>query len=149
MAVGIFAQREKNWPNRLGLTTVRVLGVIGRVLRVAELDAIDGTPVLDIKPVMAEFRPRTPVRQPAWSHALMREYWRMPDGPATNDHPPVPVIIRTARADDAPFIHGLAPRLAVVGVPPWRDPTMPRISTRVGSMQRSLQSMRAPSSSRR
>ncbi len=63
MAVGIFVQREKNWPNRLGLTTVRVLGVTGRVLRVAELDAIDGTPVLDIKPAMAEFLPRTPVRQ--------------------------------------------------------------------------------------
>jgi tRNA-Thr(GGU) m(6)t(6)A37 methyltransferase TsaA len=56
-AVGIFAQRGKNRPNCLGLTTVRVLGVAGRVLRVAELDAIDGTPVLDIKPVMAEFLP--------------------------------------------------------------------------------------------
>lgn len=77
-AVGIFAQRGKNRPNRLGLTTVRVLGVAGRVLRVAELDAIDGTPVLDIKPVMAEFLPRTPVQQPAWSHALMRDYWHVP-----------------------------------------------------------------------
>jgi len=74
-AVGIFAQRGKNRPNRLGLTTVRVLGVTGRALRVAELDAIDGTPVLDIKPVLAEFLPRTPVRQPAWSHELMRSYW--------------------------------------------------------------------------
>ena len=36
------------------------------MLRVAELDAIDGTPVLDIKPVMREFLPRTAVRQPAW-----------------------------------------------------------------------------------
>lgn len=74
-AVGIFAQRGKNRPNRLGLTTVRVLGVSGRRLRVAELDAIDGTPVLDIKPVMAEFLPRTPVHQPDWSHELMRHYW--------------------------------------------------------------------------
>jgi hypothetical protein len=31
--------------------------------------------VLDIKPVMAEFLPRSAVRQPAWSHELMREYW--------------------------------------------------------------------------
>jgi tRNA (Thr-GGU) A37 N-methylase len=44
-------------------------------LYVAELDAIDKTPVLDIKPVMAEFLPREPVRQPAWSHELMRQYW--------------------------------------------------------------------------
>ncbi len=75
-AVGIFAQRGKNRPNRLGLTIVRVLGVEGRALRVAELDALDGTPVLDIKPVMAEFLPRSPLRQPAWSHELMRDYWR-------------------------------------------------------------------------
>ncbi len=40
-----------------------------------ELDAIEGTPVLDIKPVMAEFLPREEIRQPAWSHELMREYW--------------------------------------------------------------------------
>jgi tRNA (Thr-GGU) A37 N-methylase len=42
---------------------------------VTELDAIDGTPVLDIKPVMAEFLPREPVVQPQWSHELMRRYW--------------------------------------------------------------------------
>jgi tRNA (Thr-GGU) A37 N-methylase len=41
---------------------------------VAELDAIDGTPVLDIKPVMQEFLPREPVRQPPWSMELMRAY---------------------------------------------------------------------------
>lgn len=81
-AVGIFAQRGKNRPNRLGLTTVRVLGVRGRELHVAELDAIDGTPVLDIKPVMAEFLPRTPVRQPDWSRELMRHYWRAGVGEA-------------------------------------------------------------------
>jgi tRNA (Thr-GGU) A37 N-methylase len=39
------------------------------------LDAIDGTPVLDIKPVPAEFLPRTRVRQPEWSRELMRNYW--------------------------------------------------------------------------
>jgi tRNA (adenine37-N6)-methyltransferase len=42
---------------------------------VAELDAIDGTPVLDIKPVMREFLPRDEVRQPPWSRELMAEYW--------------------------------------------------------------------------
>ena len=48
----------------------------GRTLHVAELDAIDGAPVLDIKPVMQEFLPRQPVRQPQWSHELMQQYWR-------------------------------------------------------------------------
>ena len=47
--------------------------VEGTRLRVAELDAIDGTPVLDIKPVMAEFLPREPVGQPAWATELMRD----------------------------------------------------------------------------
>jgi tRNA (adenine37-N6)-methyltransferase len=54
-----------------------VVRVEGAKLFVAELDAIDGTPVLDIKPVMAEFLPRQDVRQPAWSHELMRQYWSM------------------------------------------------------------------------
>ena len=73
--VGIFAQRTKNRPNRIGSTICRVLRVEGTKLFVAELDALDGTPVLDIKPVMAEFLPRQEVKQPGWSHELMREYW--------------------------------------------------------------------------
>ena len=74
-AVGIFAQRGKRRPNRIGSTICRALRVAGTSLYVAELDAIDGTPVIDIKPVLAEFLPRGEVRQPAWSHELMREYW--------------------------------------------------------------------------
>jgi tRNA-Thr(GGU) m(6)t(6)A37 methyltransferase TsaA len=73
--VGIFAQRGKNRPNRIGVTVCALLGVDGASLRVRGLDAIDGTPVLDIKPVMAEFLPRGDLRQPAWSHNLMRAYW--------------------------------------------------------------------------
>ena len=74
-AVGIFAQRGKNRPNRIGSTICRIVRVEGTKLIVSELDAINGTPVLDIKPVMVEFLPREEVRQPAWSHELMREYW--------------------------------------------------------------------------
>jgi len=54
---------------------VRVVLREGRVLHVAELDAVDGTPVLDIKPVMREFLPREEVRQPRWSRELMQRYW--------------------------------------------------------------------------
>src|SRR5262245_21450449 len=50
--VGVFAQRGKNRPNRLGSTIARLLRREGRVLVVRGLDAIDGTPVLDLKPVM-------------------------------------------------------------------------------------------------
>ena len=73
--VGIFAQRGKNRPNRLGLTTCRIVAVDGLTIEVEGLDAIDGTPVLDIKPVMVEFLPRGDVRQPGWSHELMQGYW--------------------------------------------------------------------------
>jgi len=74
--VGIFAQRAKNRPNRLGSTIVSVERREGRILTVRGLDAVDGTPVVDIKPVMAEFLPRGSVRQPEWAHELMRDYWK-------------------------------------------------------------------------
>lgn len=77
--IGIFAQRGKNRPNRIGNTICRILQVQGTSLVVAELDAIDGTPVLDIKPVMQEFLPRQAVQQPAWSHELMAQYWLTKD----------------------------------------------------------------------
>ena len=73
--VGIFAQRGKNRPNRLGLCTCRILSVKGLEVEVQGLDAIDGTPVLDLKPVMKEFLPRGAVTQPDWSTELMRDYW--------------------------------------------------------------------------
>jgi tRNA (adenine37-N6)-methyltransferase len=73
--VGILAQRGKNRPNRIGSTIARVLEHNGRELWVAELDAVEGTPVLDIKPVLQEFLPRTAVRQPEWSRELMARYW--------------------------------------------------------------------------
>ena len=73
--VGIFAQRGKNRPNRIGLCTCRILGVEGLAVKVEGLDAIDGTPVLDIKPAMQGFLPREAVREPAWAAEIMKEYW--------------------------------------------------------------------------
>ena len=73
--VGIFAQRGKDRPNRLGVTICRLLAVEGTTLRVAGLDAIDGTPVLDVKPCMRGFLPRGEVREPDWARELMAGYW--------------------------------------------------------------------------
>ena len=73
--VGIFAQRAKDRPNRLGLCTCELVAVEGASMVVRGLDAIDGTPVLDVKPYFQEFAPRGAMRQPAWSHELMRNYW--------------------------------------------------------------------------
>lgn len=74
-SVGIFAQRARNRPNRLGSTICRILRREATRLYVAELDAIHGTPVIDIKPVMAEFLPRGEIIQPQWSRELMKLYW--------------------------------------------------------------------------
>jgi tRNA-Thr(GGU) m(6)t(6)A37 methyltransferase TsaA len=51
---GVFATRSPDRPNPLGLHRVRVLEVAGNRLRVAPLEAIDRTPVVDIKPVLSE-----------------------------------------------------------------------------------------------
>ena len=74
-AVGILAQRAKGRPNRIGVSLCRLLAVDGLRLRVQGLDAVDGTPVLDVKPYLSGFGPRGPVRQPAWADELMRDYW--------------------------------------------------------------------------
>ncbi len=59
-----------DWPR------VRILAHNGRTLTVEGLDALDGTPVIDIKPVMREFLPRGEMRQPAWVSELMQKYWQ-------------------------------------------------------------------------
>jgi len=73
--VGIFAQRGKGRPNRIGVTVCRLLAADGLTLKVRGLDAIAGTPVLDIKPVMRGFLPRGEVREPGWATELMKAYW--------------------------------------------------------------------------
>ncbi|MEQ8747646.1 SAM-dependent methyltransferase [Pyruvatibacter sp.] len=73
--VGIFAQRGKGRPNRIGATIARIERVDGRTLHLTGLDAIDGTPVLDLKPVMKGFLPRGDVREPDWAAQIMTSYW--------------------------------------------------------------------------
>lgn len=74
--VGIFAQRKKNRPNFLGATICEIIKKDGKSLFVRFLDAIDKTPVVDIKPVMKEFLPQSPVKQPSWVAELMSNYWK-------------------------------------------------------------------------
>lgn len=82
--VGIFSQRKKNRPNRLGLSICRIIAVNGTKLtvEVEGLDAINGTPVIDIKPHMKEFAPRGEVKQPRWSNEIMTNYFAEPSGSA-------------------------------------------------------------------
>jgi tRNA-Thr(GGU) m(6)t(6)A37 methyltransferase TsaA len=74
--VGIFAQRGKNRPNQIGTTICRIRAVEGTVVHVEGLDAVDGTPVVDLKPWVSAFGPRGEVREPTWIGELMRGYWR-------------------------------------------------------------------------
>ena len=76
--VGIFAQRARDRPNRLGVSTCRILSVVGRRMEVEGLDAIDGTPVLDLKAHLVQFGPRGEVHQPAWVNRLMASYFADP-----------------------------------------------------------------------
>jgi tRNA-Thr(GGU) m(6)t(6)A37 methyltransferase TsaA len=77
---GIFAQRKKNRPNKIGSTIVRIISVKERTLIVEGLDAINGTPVIDIKPVLKEFLPVEEIRQPDWSKEIMKNYWKKRNG---------------------------------------------------------------------
>jgi tRNA-Thr(GGU) m(6)t(6)A37 methyltransferase TsaA len=73
--IGIFAQRGKNRPNRIGVSVCRLVKVEGLTITVEGLDAIDGTPVLDVKPYIREFAPREAVTQPEWATELMANYY--------------------------------------------------------------------------
>jgi tRNA-Thr(GGU) m(6)t(6)A37 methyltransferase TsaA len=73
--VGIFAQRAKHRPNPIGITAVELIGVEGNVLSVRGLDAIDGTPVLDIKPYVPEYDSVVRPATPEWMARLMTGYF--------------------------------------------------------------------------
>lgn len=73
--VGIFAQIKKDRPKSIGLTIAELVKREGNKIWVRYLDAIDRTPILDIKPVLKEFLPRGEVRQPKRSNDLMKDYW--------------------------------------------------------------------------
>lgn len=72
--VGIFSQRGKDRPNQIGMTTVQIVSVIDHVLTVKGLDAIDGTPVLDIKPYYPVYDCKDAI-VPEWVTRLMEKYF--------------------------------------------------------------------------
>jgi tRNA-Thr(GGU) m(6)t(6)A37 methyltransferase TsaA len=64
--MGVFATRSPDRPNPIGKTTVRLLERRGNVLKVQGLDAIDGTPVLDIKPYIPGYDSADDATAPPW-----------------------------------------------------------------------------------
>jgi len=73
--VGIFGHRNMRRLNWLGVSRCRLIEVDGLDLHVEDLDAVDGTPVLDIKPWFSEFGPRGEIRQATWSTEMLKNYF--------------------------------------------------------------------------
>lgn len=72
--VGIFSQRAKDRPNQIGMTSVQIVAVSDNELTVKGLDAIDGTPVLDIKPYYPVYDQKA-AKVPEWVQRLMEHYF--------------------------------------------------------------------------
>jgi tRNA-Thr(GGU) m(6)t(6)A37 methyltransferase TsaA len=68
---GIFATRAPARPNPIGLSAVRLLGIDGLKLRFADVDMLDGTPLLDIKPYVPEFD-SFPASRAGWYEGRLR-----------------------------------------------------------------------------
>ncbi|MCX4826668.1 SAM-dependent methyltransferase [Streptomyces sp. NBC_01142] len=75
-ATGGLVHRNHRRPARIGVSYPRLLRVEGRDLHVVDLDADDGTPVIDLAPAFQEMLPRGPVRQPDWPTDMLRNYWQ-------------------------------------------------------------------------
>jgi len=73
--VGIFSQRAKDRPNPLGITAVEIIKVEDDCLEVKGLDAIDKTPVLDIKPYYPQYDRIDSPKIPEWVNRLMEKYF--------------------------------------------------------------------------
>src|SRR6266700_3964612 len=69
--VGTFGHRNMRRLNWLGVSRCRLIKVDGLDLHVEELDAVNGTPVLDIKPWFGEMGPRGETRQPSWTTEML------------------------------------------------------------------------------
>lgn len=69
---GIFAQRSNLTPNTIGMTVVKILEIEGSTITVRGLDAIDGTPVIDIKPYAPVYDGAVDPLVPVWFLRLMQ-----------------------------------------------------------------------------
>ena len=73
--IGIFAQRAKDRPNPIGVTVCPIVQVNADGVVVTGLDAIDGTPILDLKPYFPVFDTAPNARVPEWVDRLMAGYF--------------------------------------------------------------------------
>ncbi|MFF3400425.1 SAM-dependent methyltransferase [Streptomyces sp. NPDC002659] len=72
---GTFVHRNHRRPNQLAESFPRLLKVDGLDLHVADMDAIDGSPIYDLAPYFKEMGPRGEVREPDWPGEMLEDYW--------------------------------------------------------------------------
>jgi len=72
---GIFSQRAKDRPNPIGITSVKLVSIDDNIITVKGLDAVDGTPVLDIKPYFPVYDSKSNAEVPEWVDRLMENYF--------------------------------------------------------------------------
>lgn len=77
--VGIFGHRNMRRLNWLGVSRCKLIAVDGLDLHVEDLDAVDGTPVMDIKPWFTAMGPRGDIREPEWPNHMLRDYYASQD----------------------------------------------------------------------
>jgi tRNA-Thr(GGU) m(6)t(6)A37 methyltransferase TsaA len=70
VARGLFATRAPSRPNAIGISVVRLISVTGNILEVEDIDVVDGTPLLDIKPYVPQFDAR-PAERIGWMSATV------------------------------------------------------------------------------
>ncbi|WP_019070781.1 TrmO family methyltransferase domain-containing protein [Streptomyces hokutonensis] len=75
-ATGTFVHHNHRRPARLATSFPRLLRVDGRDLHVTDLDADEGTEVVDLVAVFEEMLPRGPITQPSWPSEMLTDYWR-------------------------------------------------------------------------
>ncbi|MFI0859586.1 TrmO family methyltransferase [Streptomyces smyrnaeus] len=75
-ATGTFVHHNHRRPARIATSFPKLLNVEGRDLHVTDLDADDGTPIIDFVAVFKEMLPRGPVTQPSWPSEMLASYWR-------------------------------------------------------------------------
>ena len=59
---GVFATRAPNRPNGIGISVVKLIRIQGNILEIENVDILDGTPLLDIKPYIPDFDPDEDIR---------------------------------------------------------------------------------------
>lgn len=72
--VGIFATCSPARPNPILMTVVRLSGIRDNILEVTGLDAVDGSPVIDIKPYVRNFYPQDTISIPEWMQYIQKEF---------------------------------------------------------------------------